>query len=199
MLRNFLAVSRMFHQCYVIHADRAREPARQPGRGRSADTVVAVSQQSRSPRAKRATTVADTTPDYPGKRFGLPKDGPGSVASMGRRFVALLVDWVLCYLIASGITRHSIFNVNDGHYQDAQLLALLLFAVEVYLLTAVSGLTVGKRLLGLRTVRTDGSRPGFGWAALRTLLLLVVIPACLSDRDLRGLHDRAADTVVVRM
>jgi len=118
---------------------------------------------------------------------------------MGRRFVALVVDWVLCYLIASGITRHSIFTVNDAHYQDAQLLALLLFAVEVYLLTAVSGLTVGKRLLGIRAVRTDGSRPGFGWAALRTLLLLVVIPACLSDRDLRGLHDRAADTIVVRI
>ena len=63
----------------------------------------------------------------------------------------------------------------------------------------ISGLTVGKRLLGLRTIRTDGSSPGFRWAALRTLLLVCVIPACLSDRDLRGLHDRAADTVVVRL
>jgi uncharacterized RDD family membrane protein YckC len=58
---------------------------------------------------------------------------------------------------------------------------------------------VGKRLLGLRTIRTDGSRPGFRWAALRTLLLLFVVPACLTDRDLRGLHDRAADTIVVRL
>jgi uncharacterized RDD family membrane protein YckC len=118
---------------------------------------------------------------------------------MGRRLIALVVDWVLCYVIASSIVHHSIFKVNDAHYQNAQLLALLLFAAEVYLLTAVSGLTVGKRLLGIRAIRTDGSRPGFGWAALRTLLLLVVIPACLSDRDLRGLHDRAADTIVVRM
>jgi uncharacterized RDD family membrane protein YckC len=118
---------------------------------------------------------------------------------MGRRLVALILDWVLCYLIASLIVRHSIFTVTDAHYQDAQWLALLLFLVEVYLLTAVSGLTVGKRLLGIRTVRTDGSRPGFGWAALRTLLLVIVIPACLSDRDLRGLHDRAADTIVVRL
>ena len=51
-----------------------------------------------------------------------------------------------------------------------------LFVLEVYLLTAISGLTVGKRLLGLRTIRTDGSRPGFRWAALRTLLLLCVVP-----------------------
>lgn len=125
--------------------------------------------------------------------------GPSSVAPMGRRLAALIIDWVLCYLIASSIVRHNVFTVTDAHYQDAQLLALLLFVVEVYLLTAVSGLTVGKRLLGLRTIRTDGRSPGFRWAALRTLLLVCVIPACLSDRDLRGLHDRAADTIVVRL
>jgi uncharacterized RDD family membrane protein YckC len=125
--------------------------------------------------------------------------GPSSVAPMGRRLVALIVDWVLCYLIASSIVRHNVFTVTDAHYQDAQLVALLLFVVEVYLLTAISGLTVGKRLLGLRTIRTDGSRPGFGWAALRTLLLLCVVPACLADRDLRGMHDRASDTIVVRL
>jgi uncharacterized RDD family membrane protein YckC len=125
--------------------------------------------------------------------------GPSSVAPMGRRLAALLVDWVLCYLIASGLVRHSIFTVTDAHYQAAQGLALLLFIVEVYLLTAVSGLTVGKRLLGLRTIRTNGAAPGFRWAAVRTVLLVFVIPACLTDRDLRGLHDRAADTVVVRL
>lgn len=143
--------------------------------------------------------MADDTPDYPGKKFGLPKDGPTSVAPMGRRLIALIVDWVLCYLIASSIVRHNVFTVTDAHYQQAQLVALLLFAFEIYLLTAISGLTVGKRLLGLRTIRTDGSRPGFKWAALRTILLICVIPPCLSDRDLRGLHDRAADTIVVRL
>jgi uncharacterized RDD family membrane protein YckC len=122
-----------------------------------------------------------------------------SVAPMGRRMAALIVDWLLCYLIASSIVGHNVFAVNDAHYQDASVFALLLFAVEVYLLTAISGLTVGKRLLGIRTIRTDGSAPGFTWAALRTVLLLFVIPACLSDRDLRGLHDRAADTIVVRI
>ena len=143
--------------------------------------------------------MADTTPDYPGKRFGLPQEGPGSVAPMGRRLVALIVDWVLCYLIASTIVGHSVVAVTDAHYEDAQLAALVLFFAEVYLLTAVSGLTVGKRLLGIRAMRTDGSRPGFKWALLRTVLLMFVIPACLSDRDLRGLHDRAADTIVVRL
>jgi uncharacterized RDD family membrane protein YckC len=142
--------------------------------------------------------VADDTPDYPGKRFGLPMTGPGSVAPMSRRLTALIVDWVLCDLIASSIVGHRLFSVTDSHYQAAQGLTLLLYVAEVYLLTAVSGLTVGKRLLQIRAIRTNGAMPGFKWAAVRTLLLLFVIPACITDRDLRGLHDRAADTIVVR-
>ena len=35
-------------------------------------------------------------------------------------------------------------------------------------------------------------------AALRTLLLCLLIPALIWDRDGRGLHDKAAGTVVVR-
>ena len=162
-----------------------------------------MSNSSRSKGGRSATTKVapreDDTPAYPGKRFGLPKDGPASVAPMGRRLLALIIDWVLCYVIASSIVGHNVFAVTDARYQDANLLALAIFAVEVYLLTSVSGLTVGKRLLGIRTIRTDGGVPGFKWAAVRTALLLCVIPACLSDRDLRGLHDRASDTIVVRI
>jgi uncharacterized RDD family membrane protein YckC len=144
--------------------------------------------------------VADDTPDYPGKRFGLPMTGPGSVAPMGRRLIALLVDWLLCSLIVSSITGHILFgNAQDPHYFAAQYGTLALYTFEVYVLTAISGLTIGKRLLGIRAVRTNGSNPGFKWAALRTLLLLFIIPACLTDRDMRGLHDRAADTIVVRL
>jgi uncharacterized RDD family membrane protein YckC len=126
--------------------------------------------------------------------------GPMSVAPMGRRLIALIVDWLLCALIASSVTGHVLFaGAGDKHYFAAQYLGLGLFVLEVYLLTAVSGLTVGKRLLGIRTISTDGRPPGFKWAALRTLLLLCVVPACLTDRDLRGMHDRAANTIVVRM
>ena len=126
--------------------------------------------------------------------------GPMSVAPMGRRLIALIVDWLLCALIASSITGHILFgNAQQPHYFAAQYATLVLFVLEVYLLTAISGLTVGKRLLGIRAIRTNGSTPGFKWAALRTFLLLFVIPACLTDRDLRGLHDRAADTIVVRL
>lgn len=123
-----------------------------------------------------------------------------SVAPMGRRLAALVVDWVLCELIVAGVIRHSFFSgASDPRYFTSLWWTLVLFAAEVYLLTAISGLTVGKRLFGIRVIRTDGSTPGFVWALVRTALLLFVVPPLLSDRDLRGLHDRAADTIVVRI
>lgn len=109
---------------------------------------------------------------------------------MGRRIAAVFVDWMLCWVIAGAIT---------GSLLTTKLWTVAIFAAQDYLLTAMLGLTVGKRLFGIRVTRLDGRGPGFGWAAVRTLLLIAVVPALLSDRNLRGMHDRAADTVVVRI
>ncbi len=122
---------------------------------------------------------------YPGEQFGLPEQGPRSVAGLGRRLLALLIDWLASTGVALAI------------FQSAGW-TLVIFAVEVYVLTALTGFTVGKRLLGLRVARLDGKPVGFAWSLVRTLLLLAVVPPLLSDRDLRGLHDRAANTIVIR-
>jgi uncharacterized RDD family membrane protein YckC len=122
---------------------------------------------------------------FPGERFGLPEEGSGSVASIGRRLLALLLDWLLCTLIALA-------------FFHSRWWTLPIFAVETYLLTALTGFTVGKRVLGVRVVRLDGEPVGFVWALVRTILLLAVVPALITDRDLRGLHDRAANTIVIR-
>jgi len=170
-----------------------------------------VSAEPRSPRQAGSTRLAaapkpksnagDNTPAYPGQRFGLPERGPGSVAPMGRRLLALLLDWILCEVIVAAVTHHSLASGGTDFvaWRSTENWTIVAFALEVYLLTAVSGLTIGKRLLGMRVIRTNGERPGFGWALLRTILLLCVVPPLLSDRDLRGLHDRAADTIVVRL
>jgi uncharacterized RDD family membrane protein YckC len=119
---------------------------------------------------------------------------------MGRRLLALIIDWVLCEVIVAAILRHPLTaGASDPHYFATQYWTLLAFGLEVWLLTGISGLTVGKRVMRIRAIRTHGDRPGFGWALVRTLLLFCVVPPCLADRDLRGLHDRAADTIVVRM
>jgi uncharacterized RDD family membrane protein YckC len=109
-----------------------------------------------------------------------------SVASMPRRLLALLIDWLLSMLIAYWLTR-------------TQFWTIAVFTVEVYVLTALTGSTVGKRLVGIRAIRTNGGPIGFRWSLVRTAILLTVVPPLLTDRDLRGLHDRAADTVVVRI
>jgi uncharacterized RDD family membrane protein YckC len=79
---------------------------------------------------------------------------------------------------------------------------LAIFAAETYLLTALTGFTIGKRVLGIRVARMDERPVGaswFGWVLLRTVLLLTVLPPLITDRDLRGLHDRAANTIVVKI
>ncbi len=133
-----------------------------------------------------ATDARPATSAYPGERLGLPEQGPMSVAGMGRRVLALFIDWLLSMLIARWLI-------------GSQFWTIAVFAVEVYLLTAVTGCTVGKRLAGIRVMRTGGGPVGFRWALVRTAILLTVVPPLLSDRDLRGMHDRASDTVVVRI
>ena len=125
-------------------------------------------------------------PAYPGEKFSLPENGPHSVAGMGRRLGALLIDWVICSLIA-------VAAFHDQYW------TLVVFAVQDYLLTALTGLTIGKRLTGIRVARLDGKPVGLLWGLVRTVLLLTVIPPLVTDRDLRGLHDRAANTIVIRM
>ena len=130
--------------------------------------------------------VPSDRPAYPGEKFGLPQDGPRSVAGMGRRVAALLIDWVICTLIAVAL------------FHD-QYWTIVVFAVQDYLLTALAGMTLGKRLTGIRVARLDGKPVGLLWGLVRTVLLLTVIPPLVTDRDLRGLHDRAANTIVIRL
>ena len=69
------------------------------------------------------------------------------------------------------------------------------------------GQTLGKRLLGLRVLSSQGTPIGFGQAAVRNLLRIVdILPGCylvggwsaLCDRRARRFGDIAADTLVVR-
>jgi len=136
--------------------------------------------------ANSAPSPDQKTQAYPGQHFGLPERGPGSVSSMPRRLLALFIDWLLSMVIAYWLTH-------------SQFWTIAVFAVETYVLTALGGSTVGKRLVGIRTVRIGGGPVGFGWALVRTAILLTVVPPLLTDRDLRGLHDRAANTIVVRI
>lgn len=101
---------------------------------------------------------------------------------------ALIIDW-----FAS-------MGVSALFFDSSSWATLGVFAVENLLLVATIGTTLGHRLLGLVVRRLDRERPfvGFGAAALRSALLCLVIPPVIWDRDGRGLHDKAARTVLVR-
>ncbi|WP_171171811.1 RDD family protein [Streptomyces sp. I05A-00742] len=128
---------------------------------------------------------------YRGEQLGLPEDGPGSVAPLGRRFAAIFIDWALSMLIAYGL-------LSGGNVHRAGNWALLIFFVLSLLTVGTVGFTPGKRLLRIRVIGVDGGRLTFPKALLRSVLLVIVIPAVIWDRDTRGLHDRLAKAVQVR-
>ena len=123
----------------------------------------------------------------------MPQRGPGSLARFGRRLVSVTVDWIVCTLIASWLTHYRLGEGGVGPFKP-----LAVFVVMNLLLVGTLGSTIGHRLLGIRVVRLDGTTAGPVLAVIRTLLLAVVIPAVIWDRDTRGFHDKLAGTVAVR-
>ncbi len=124
-------------------------------------------------------------PGFAGERLGMPQSGPGSIAGFGARVTAFLIDTVMCALIAIGFARDTVWTTP-------------VFALEVLVLTAFLGASAGQFLRGLGVVRLDGRPAGLPRAVVRTGLLLLLVPALIWDRDGRGLHDRAAGTVLIR-
>ncbi|MER5550754.1 RDD family protein [Streptomyces sp. NPDC002793] len=154
------------------------------------DNRQAIGSWLSGPRAAAEEMGADF--GYRGERLGLPQEGPGSLAPLGRRFGALFVDWALCMLIAYGL-------IARGDQQATGNWALGVFLVMSLLTVGTIGSTPGKRILGLRVIGEGGERLGVVRVVVRSVLLLLVIPAIVWDRDGRGLHDRLARAVQVRI
>ena len=129
---------------------------------------------------------------------------------LGRRFVAWLVDGLITGLAWVPFAETSSV---DGTYSIRWegvdfLIPLLITLAYFVLLEGAFGATVGKLVLGIRVRALDGTRIGFGAAAIRNLARVVdafpyVIPYLVgaiavsrSDIDQR-LGDRWAKTVVV--
>ncbi|RNL81785.1 RDD family protein [Halostreptopolyspora alba] len=125
----------------------------------------------------------------------MPESGPGSVPGFGRRFVGVLLDWLLSLAIVQGMTG----SLTGPDPSAASGVALLIFAAMNIALLILFGTTLGKRIAGIGVVMT-GER-AFPWPiamVVRTVALCLVVPAVIHDRDQRGLHDRAAGTVTRR-
>jgi uncharacterized RDD family membrane protein YckC len=134
---------------------------------------------------------------YPGERLGMPREGAGSMGRFGRRLVGAIIDWTACQLIAAALFSVPLPFAGVASQRDTTIL-LLLFALENLLLLSTTGYTLGHRIVGLRVLSLDGPRARPFQVLVRTFLLCLFLPAMFWDKDGRGLHDKAAGTVIVR-
>lgn len=129
---------------------------------------------------------APTPPDWPGQRLGLPETGSRSVARLGRRIGALAIDWGIAVALSAAFFAYD------------SLVTLLLFVGLQVLFTIVINASIGHAVLGMRVVPLAGGLLGVWRPIVRALLIALVVPALLFDENQRGLHDRAAGTILLR-
>jgi len=111
-------------------------------------------------------------------------------ASLGRRLLALLIDWTMCRLIA-GLLSPSVIP-------DATFSTLIIFYIEVCLFTIAFGASAGQRIMAIKVVTyPDQQRVKFGRIVLRTFLICLVLPAVFTNNG-RPLHDHFANSQTVR-
>lgn len=123
---------------------------------------------------------------YPGQRLGLPEDGPGSIASYGRRVVGLIIDWGLACLLA-----WQFFNYHP-------VAIMVLFVAITALTITLFGGSIGHLLCGMRLNTVAGKAPGWWRPWIRQTLMVFVIPALITDVDQRGAHDVLSGLVLRR-
>ncbi|MBO9627489.1 MAG: RDD family protein [Microbacterium sp.] len=134
---------------------------------------------------------------YPGERLGLPEKGSRSIARVGRRAGGLLIDYTAATIIATGFLGFNQFAL-PSEAGLTQFTPMLVFAVLQIVFIPLLGGSPGHLILGMRVVRLGGGWVGFWRPIVRTLLLIVVIPAVIWDADQRGLHDKAVGLVLIR-
>jgi uncharacterized RDD family membrane protein YckC len=133
---------------------------------------------------------------YPGERLGLPETGPQSVARVGRRFVAITLDWVISAMVLMLITGRDYLTISSTPLGQMQLLATFV-ALQILSIWAIGG-SIGHRLMRLYIVNVQGSGVTWWRPIARSLLLALVVPALVWDSDQRGFHDKVAGTLLLK-
>lgn len=106
---------------------------------------------------------------------------PAPEASNGRRFLAILIDWLMC--------RSIIVLLGNNSFTENQFSTLILFYFEVVFFTFILQASAGQRIMGIKVVDMfDESRVGLNRILLRTFLICLVIPA-IWTKNLVPLHN----------
>jgi uncharacterized RDD family membrane protein YckC len=114
--------------------------------------------------------------------------------TLGRRFAALMVDWLACYFIVAASAGGL-----GAMAPNRSLTVLALFFAEVAILSALQGASLGHKIFGIRIVRfADGGAISPIAALIRSSLLVSVIFAITFDENGRGMHERFSGSVLTR-
>ena len=102
----------------------------------------------------------------------------------------------MCYAIALG------FFGGAGSFAErapnARVPHLVIFFIEVLVLTAFGGATAGHRIIGVKVMQVkNGANPTPLQALIRTVLLCLVVTAITYDEHGRGLHERFSGTALL--
>jgi uncharacterized RDD family membrane protein YckC len=102
--------------------------------------------------------------------------------------VALAIDWGISSLIGYAFFRPDPFG----------FATLGIFVVMQVVFVASAGSSVGHLIVGLRVVTVSGRPLGLWRPLVRAILIAIVIPAVIWDRDQRGMHDLLVGTALLR-
>jgi uncharacterized RDD family membrane protein YckC len=167
---------------------------------------------------------------YPPQQYGAPYAAAPAAQFGGFwiRFVAYFLDsliigvpmWILIAIFAGGtVASLGGTSTEQEQFEAAAAVGGIIFLIiiiafvgvwlyEALMTSSERGATLGKRALGLRVVKSDGTRLTFGRATGRFFakaFITGLIPfgigymmAGFTDRK-RALHDMIADTVVIKV
>jgi uncharacterized RDD family membrane protein YckC len=135
---------------------------------------------------------------WAGQRLGLPQSGPGSVATLGQRIGATVMDLVVAFL-AGGLV---LLVDRDASLFTRNLVATGTLLAMWLVLWSTVGQSIGMRVMRIRMISRAGVPPRPWWVLLRILLLVVPVPFATSftlDGDNRGIQDKACGVIVIRV
>lgn len=148
------------------------------------------------------TSTSDEPPQrFKGEKLGLPEHGEGSLAPLGIRAGALIVDWFLAYGVVGLIVTLFGSSVLGGETfaAVASWAVPLIWGVAGVVCVWLFAQTPGQAVFGIGTARVDAvERVGIIRSLIRVLFIFFLLPPLVQNEDGRGMHDRATGTALIR-
>ena len=133
-------------------------------------------------------------------------------ASIVERMLAQIIDWTVQAVYVGGLS-YLFFGLDLIRFSETLQVLVLVVGILLPMLfygflceLLANGQTLGKRLLKMRVVKTDGSVPGIGAYLLRWIMMIIDGPTTsglgvlvmVINKDTRRIGDLAAGTMVIK-